>query len=81
MGPLIFNLYVADLQSHMDNVKCHQYVDDTSLYKHYKPVDLQATVTELYAGVGKLETYMVMGSKFSYKPREDKGDLFTSRRT
>ena len=42
MGPLIFNLYVADLQSHRDNIKC---------------VDLQATVTELYAGVGKVEAW------------------------
>ena len=57
MGPLISNLYVTDLQSHMDNIKCHQYADDTSLYKHCKPVDLQATVTELYAGVGKLEAW------------------------
>ena len=57
MGPLIFNLYVTDLQSCMDNVKCHQYADDTTFYKHCKPVHLQSTVTELSAGMGKLEVW------------------------
>ena len=57
MGPLIFNLYVTDLQSCMDNVKCHQYADDTTFYKHCKPVDLQSTVTELSTGMGKLEVW------------------------
>ncbi len=57
MGPLIFNLYVTDLQSCMDNIKCHQYADDTTFYKHCKPVDLQSTVTELSAGMGKLEVW------------------------
>ena len=57
MGSLIFNLYVTDLQSCMDNIKCHQYADDTTFYKHSKPVDLQSTVTELSAGMGKLEAW------------------------
>ena len=30
MGPLIFNLYVADLHVHV-NMQCHQYADDTTL--------------------------------------------------
>ena len=57
MGPLIFNLYVTDLQSCMSNVKCHQYADDTAFYKHCKPADLQSTVTDLSACVEKLEAW------------------------
>ena len=36
--------------------KC-AYLIITIAYKHCKPVDLQATVTELYARVGKLEAW------------------------
>ncbi|KAL9974154.1 hypothetical protein ACROYT_G011160 [Oculina patagonica] len=57
MGPLIFNLYVADLQSYVTGVTCHQYADDTTLYTHCKPADLQSTVAELSVNVGKLEAW------------------------
>ena len=57
MGPLIFNLYVADLQSYVRGDKCHQYADDTTLYTHCKPADLQSTLTELSASIGKLEAW------------------------
>ena len=55
MGPLIFNLYVADLQSYVCRVKCHQYADDTTLYTHCKQADLRSTLTELSASIDKLE--------------------------
>ena len=31
MGPLIFNIYIADLQEKLD-CACHQYADDTTVY-------------------------------------------------
>ena len=37
-------MYVEDLIAHL-NTKCHQYADDTTLYKHCKPKYLQNTVT------------------------------------
>ncbi len=43
LGPLIFNLYIADLQSYVEK-KCHQYADDTTLYAHCKPENLQDAV-------------------------------------
>ena len=30
MGPLLFNLYMGDLEAHI-NTKCHQYADNTTL--------------------------------------------------
>ena len=41
LGPLLFNIYTADLQDSLDNsISCYQYADDTTLYK-------QSTVNEL----------------------------------
>ena len=36
LGPLIFNLYVADLSNILPTItKCAQYADDTTLYSHH----------------------------------------------
>ncbi|KAL9962520.1 hypothetical protein ACROYT_G031627 [Oculina patagonica] len=56
MGPLIFNLYVEDLETRI-NVKCHQYADDTTLYMHCKPRNLEDTVTALQRNVTELEDW------------------------
>ena len=46
IGPLIFNLYVADLHAHV-NMPCHQYADDTTLYVHCKPSNLESYKRDL----------------------------------
>ena len=43
MGPVIFNIYVADLQSTVTN-RCHQYADDTTLYAHARPIQLDECI-------------------------------------
>ena len=48
LGPLIFNLYVADLQEHLD-AECRQYADDTSIYRCFKPGDLPQSITPMQA--------------------------------
>ena len=39
LGPVLFNIYVSDLQDQM-NAKCYQYADDTTVYRHSKVSDL-----------------------------------------
>ena len=39
LGPVLFNIYVADLQENV-NVICFQYADDTAIYDHAKISDL-----------------------------------------
>ena len=35
LGPLLFNIYTADLQDNLSgSISCYQYADDTTLYKH-----------------------------------------------
>ena len=53
LGPVIFNLYVSDLQSYVQG-KCHQYGDDTTLYQHTKVSQLEEAVTDMNANIERL---------------------------
>ena len=42
LGPVLFNFYVNDLSDALPStVKCHQYADDTTFYRHCKPSEFQ----------------------------------------
>ena len=46
LGPMFFNLYVADLQEKLQ-LPSYQYADDTSVYIHSKVCDLDSAVKEV----------------------------------
>ena len=56
LGPVIFNLYVADLQSNVD-CQCLQYADDTTLYIHTKVSDLSGATTDIKYNLNRLGEY------------------------
>ena len=54
LGPVLFNIYVSDLQDQI-NAKCYQYADDTTLYRHSKVSDLcscKASITNAMQHMG-----------------------------
>ena len=58
LGPLLFNLYVNDLSDALPStVKCHQYTDDTTFYRHCKPSELQNCKLELQMALDRLTTW------------------------
>ena len=58
LGPLLFNLYVNDLSDALPStVKCHQYADDTTFYRHCKPSELQNCKLELQMALDSLTTW------------------------
>ena len=56
LGPVIFNLYVADLKSEL-HYDCHQYADDTMFYIHSKPCDLDSSADHINKAVTSLRDY------------------------
>ena len=56
LGPVIFNLYVADLQSELQ-CDCYQYADDTTFYVHSKPCDLDASADHINRTITRLRHY------------------------
>ena len=45
LGPVLFNIYLDDLQ---ENVKYFQYADDTTIYDHAKISDLTSCRNTIY---------------------------------
>ena len=56
LGPVLFNIYVADLQDNA-NVKCFQYADDTTIYDHAKLSDLNSCRNTIYQSINKLSVW------------------------
>ena len=46
MDPILFNLYVSDLDGTNDHT-CLQYADDTNVYLHAKPVNLKESISKV----------------------------------
>jgi len=56
LGPAIFNLYEADLQSELQ-CDCYQYADNTMFYVHSKPCDLDASADHINRTITSLREY------------------------
>ena len=56
LGPLVFNLYVNDLQRDL-NCSCFQYADNTTLYDHRSPRNLIACENEMNGNTHFLEEW------------------------
>lgn len=56
LGPVIFNLYVAELQKELQ-CDCYQYADDTTFYVHSKPGDLDSSAAQINRTIASLKNY------------------------
>ena len=56
LGPVLFNIYVADLQDNV-NVKCFQYAEDTTIYDYAKISDLNSCGNTIYQSINKLSVW------------------------
>ena len=56
LGPVLFNLYVNDLQENYES-SCFQYPDDTTLYYHCSPKDLSVCSSRIEATMSHLESW------------------------
>lgn len=56
LGPVIFNLYVVDLQKELP-CDCYKYADDTTFYVHSKPGDLDSSAAQINRTIASLKNY------------------------
>ena len=81
MGPLIFNIYVSDLQASIEqssDLTCHQYADDTTFYVHCKPVNLRDGVSSMNATIDKLDKWS-KEANLVLNPSKTKGMMISTQ--
>ena len=61
LGPVIFNLFVADLWSELQ-CDCYQYADDMTFYIHSKPCDLNSSADHINKALTSLRDYSKCGN-------------------
>ncbi|CAB3982878.1 Hypothetical predicted protein [Paramuricea clavata] len=57
LGPMLFNLYVNDLQNDF-TCRCFQYANDTTVYRSCTPKNLSQCVQEMNDNIQTLETWV-----------------------
>ena len=77
LGPVLFNIYVYDMSTKTD-AACHQYADDTSLYRHSKPKDLDICSTTLNNDVNEIQGW-TKDTNLIFNPNKTKSMLFTTQ--
>ena len=77
LGPVLFNIYVHDMSTKTD-AACHQYADDTSLYRHSKPKDLNICATSLNNDVNEIQGW-TKDTNLIFNPNKTKSMLFTTQ--
>ena len=76
LGPILFNIYVYDMAAKTD-AKCVQYADDTSIYRHAKPIDIEDCVQEVNADINVIEDWS-RDSNLIFNAKKTKSMLFTT---
>ena len=75
LGPVIFNLYVSDLSEQVKYSKTLQYADDTKIYIHSKPNELEAKSIELSRDIENIRNWS-HNSNLVFNEKKTKAMLF-----
>ena len=78
LGPVLFNLYVNDLSDNLDlTISSHQYADDTFLYSHCKPADINSSINNIQSNLDDLSTWSTFNN-LVLNPKKTKVMLFST---
>ena len=57
LGPVIFNIYVSDMNTVCEGSTCLQYADDSNIYNHCKPADIPESITKLQTNISEVHKW------------------------
>ena len=78
LGPVLFNLYVNDLSFALPSeVVCHQYVDGTTIYTHFRPSDLEVGRSLIQDALNKLSDWS-LECNLALNPKKTKVMMLSS---
>ena len=78
LGPVLFNLYVSDLQDEVNNGQTCQYADDTTTYKHCKLSKLNECIEDMNLQLDLLQNWSEKNN-LVFNPDKSKIMLFSTQ--
>ena len=79
LGPILFNLYTADLQEHINGGETNQYADDTTNCDHCKPKELPSKLEGLSSRFDEMKQWS-KGNNLAFNEAKTKLMLLSSSR-
>lgn len=79
LGPILFNLYTADLQDNIDGGDTDQYADDTTNCDYCKPAQLPASVKDLSSRFNQMKGYSTTNN-LAFNEKKTKVMVITTSR-
>jgi len=76
LGPVLFNIYVHDMAA-KTNAKCVQYADDTSIYRHTRPTEIEHCAREVNTDINVIEEWS-QDSNLIFNAKKTKLMLFAT---
>jgi hypothetical protein len=75
-GSILFNLHINDLSNGLGPVKTYQYADDTTIYQHCKPIEMNSCELQLQA-MDKLSSWST-DCHLNLNPKKTKTMIFST---
>ena len=79
LGPILFNLYVADMTNNLLESQCIQYADDSTIYKSCKANEVTKCSSELENELKLLEQWS-KNTNLVFNCKKTKSMLFSTRK-
>ena len=77
LGPVLFNLYVTDLRNHLNHCSSLQYADDTNIYTHCRPIEINDQCKKVEEDISLLKTWS-SSSNLVFNEKKTKSMYFCS---
>ena len=78
LGPILFNLYVTDMPHYLQTSGSLQYADDTTLYSHCRPIQLEQETIKLTNNLINLKNWS-SDANLVFNNKKTKTMLFTTK--
>ena len=80
LGPVLFNIYVSDMDTVCEGSTCLQYADDSNIYNHCKPADIPESITKLQTNINEVHKWS-KSKNLIFNPDKTKFMIFSTKKS
>ena len=80
LGPVLFNIYVSDMNTVCEGSTCLLYADDSNIYNHCKPADIPESITKLQTKINEVHKWS-KNKNLIFNPDKTKFMIFSNKKS